>query len=150
MQGREVFPPSHGNPTPSPEMCGVLPTLSKQQVVNWSSLGGKSSWWEHPCPQDALGGPCIPAPPSAGDQEPRGAGREGSILPFGLGLEEPLLQDCACSCFVSADRWCRQRSLWARLAHPAVSGTFFQTFSLHFYFLNFILNVLCLSPRGSK
>lgn len=103
MQGREVFPSSHGNPTLSPEMCGVLPTLSERQVVNWSSLGGKSSWREHRCPQDALGGLCIPVSPSAGDQEPGGAGREGSIPPFGLGLEEPLLQDCVCSCFVSAD-----------------------------------------------
>lgn len=125
--------------------CGI-PTLSKGewQMGNWPSLGAITQLVEHPCPQDALRelASSIPLSNRSPGVPCRWEAPPGS---FGRGWRSRCCRTVRASALSA-----RKRSLRTRLAHPAVSGKFFQTFSLHFCFLNLILNVLCLSPWGSK
>ena len=106
MQCRELFPLSHGNPTPSPEMCGLLPTPSKGvgQAVNWPSLGGNPAGRSISAHRMLWGGRASPLPHPLGTRSLEVPSRVGSIpTVFRLGLEELLLlQDCVCSRSVSA------------------------------------------------
>lgn len=88
----------------------------------------------------------IPAPPSAGGAQRGGkhppvSDGAGGAAAAGLRLLLLRLSRLMVPAKISAD---------TLGSSCCVREIFFQAFSLHFYFLHFILNVLCLSPWGSK